>query len=52
MMSPEQEEDGEYKPQVWSLSKWDLLPQTREAGQARNGRTVGPAEGPVLFPNV
>lgn len=45
MMSSKQEDDGEYKLQDWSLSKWNLLLQTREAGQDRNSRAEAFAQG-------
>lgn len=45
MMSSKQEVDGECKLQNWSLSKWNLLSQTREAGQDRNSKAVGSAGG-------
>lgn len=45
MMSSKQEVDGESKLQNWSLSKWNLLSQTREAGQDRNSKAVGSAGG-------
>lgn len=45
MMSSKQEVDGECKLQNWSLSKWNLLSQTREAGQDRNSKSVGSAGG-------
>lgn len=43
VMSSKQEEDGECKRQNWTLSKWNLLSQTRGAGQDRNSKAVGSA---------
>lgn len=39
VMSSKQEKDGECKLQNWSLSKWNLLSQTRDAGQ--DSKAVG-----------